>query len=180
MADGPKNPEPGTLPPADRIDEGRPFGLLLTEDDLSPEDYDLPKSEFKGVAGLTGEVRRSPQPISRKVVDFTHRALDDGLTRASNHFSGPSAGRLDGATWADAIAEWAKSLGVDQVVVPHVPIGPARDLLDEAAGPLRTQHKIGIVRVRRDWDNTLWPLATTGYFPFKERLFKRLAELVSG
>ncbi len=177
MIDGPKPPAAGVLPPADRVDESRPFGLLLTEDDLRAEDHDLPRHQIRGVAGLTGEANRCPEPVSPGVVEFTQRSMDDGLARAAAHFEVPNAGRLDGTDWAASIASWAGSLGVDRVVVPHVPVGPARDRLDPAAEVLRTRHRIHLVRVRRDWDDELWPLATAGYFPFREKFLGRVERL---
>jgi len=177
MVDGPKPPAAGSLPKADRIDSSRPFGVLLTEDDLRLEDHDLPRIQIRGVAALTGERNRCPQPVSAKVVEFTHQAVDDGLARASSHFQTPSAGRLDGAAWAGSIAAWAGSLGVDQVAVSHVPVGPARDQLDPAAQTLLARSKIRLVRIRREWDDELWPLATAGYFPFREKLMGRIPRL---
>ena len=177
MIDAPKPPAAGPLPRPDRVDPSRPFGLLLTEDDLRPEDYDLPPRQVRGVAGLSGEAGRCPAPVSAKVVEFTRRALGDGLARAAAHFEVPSAGRLDDADWAGSIAAWAKSLDVSQVVVPHVPVGPSRDRLDPAAAVLAARHGIALVRVRREWDDELWPLATAGYFPFREKLMDRLPRL---
>ena len=177
MIDGPKPPAAGTLAKADRVDPSRPFGVLLTEDDLRLEDHDLPRHQIRGVAALTGEAGRSPVPVSSKVVEFTHRAVDDGLARAAAHFEIPSAGRLDGADWAGSIAAWAQSIGVDQVVVPHAPVGPSRDRLDLADATLRARTSIRLVRVRREWDDELWPLATAGYFPFREKFLGRVARL---
>ncbi len=176
MIDGPKAPAAGSIPRADRIDVDRPFGLLLTEDDLRPEDFDLPRGQIRGVAALTGEAGRCPDPVSAKVVEFTHRAVDDGLAQAASHFETPNAGRLDNTDWARSITAWADSIGVDQVVVPHVPVGPARDRLDPAAAAI--QERIRLVRVRRAWDDELWPLATAGYFPFREKFLGRLPRLV--
>ena len=177
MVDVPKPPAAGPLPKPGRVDPARPFGLLLTEDDLHPEDYDLPRPQIRGVAGLSGEAGRCPGPVAARVVEFTRGALDDGLSRAAAHFEVPNAGRLDDADWADALAGWARSLGVDQVVVPHVPVGPSRDRLDPAAEALAARHDIHLVRVRREWDDELWPLATAGYFPFREKLLGRLPRL---
>jgi len=178
MVEGFENPKAGTLPRADRIDDARPFGVLLTEDDLRLEDFDLPRNQIRGVAGLTAESGRSPLPVSSKVVEFTHRAMNDGLARASAHYQCSNAGRLDPSDWTQSIADWAGSLGVDQVVVPHVPVGPSRDRIDPAAESLLTRSKIKLVRIRREWDDELWPLATAGYFPFREKLLGRIPRLV--
>ena len=171
------NPEPGQLPPPDALDPDRPFGLLLTEDDLRPEDFDLPRRLIRGVAALTGESGRSPRSVAPAVAEFTRQAADDGLARASAHFETPTAGRLDPADWAASIAAWAASIGVDQVVMPHVPVGPARDRLDPATAALAG--RIRLARVRRPWDADLWPLATAGYFPFREKFLKRVGNLAS-
>ncbi len=177
MVDGPKPPAAGSLPRPDRIDDSRPFGLLLTEDDLRLEDYDLPRSQIHGVAGVSAELNRSPVAVSTPVVEFTHQALDDGLARAAAHYEVPNAGRLEGANWSDMIEEWARHLGVDQVVVAHVPVGPARDMLDQAIPVLATRAQIRVVRIRREWDDELWPLATAGYFPFREKFLGRVPRL---
>jgi len=177
MVDGPQPPKAGSLPRADRIDESKPFGVLLTEDDLRLEDYDLPRNQIRGVAGLTAESGRSPVSVSPKVVEFTQRAMDDGLARASDYYQVPNAWRLDPGDWAESIAKWSESLGVDQVVVPHVPVGPARDRIDPAAETLMSRSKIRLVRLRREWDDELWPLATAGYFPFREKLLGRIDRL---
>lgn len=178
MIDGPKPPSPGSVPRADRIDEARPFVLLLTEDDLCPEDYDLPRSQIRGVAALTGEPNRCPGPISAPVIEFTHRAVDDGLGRASTFYQIPSAGRLDHTDWAGSILAWTESMGIDQVVIPHVPVGPSRDALDAAVATLQTQPRLKFVRIRREWDDKLWPLATAGYFPFREKFLKRIERII--
>ena len=179
MIDGPKPPPPGMIPPTERIDPTRPFALLMTEDDLRPEDFDLPRHQIRGVAALTGEANRCPGPVSSKVIEFTHRAAADGLARAAEFFQTPSAGQLDSTDWFTAVAAWADSLGVDQIVIPYVPVGPARDALDPAIERLQTTHKLRFVRIRRAWDDDLWPLATAGYFPFREKLLKRIERLAA-
>ena len=176
MIDGPKPPPPGAIARPDRVDEARPFGLLLTEDDLRAEDYDLPRRQIRGVAALSGVAGRSPAAVSAKVVEFTDGAIADGLARASAAFEVPAVGLVDGSNWAEAITSWAQSLGVDQVVIPHVPVGPARDRLDPAAETL-ARAGIRLVRLRREWDEELWPLATAGYFPFREKLLGRIPRL---
>ena len=42
------------------------------------------------------------------------------------------------------------------------------DALTALSGPLRDAG-VPLVRVRRPWDEELWPLATKGFFPFRQR-----------
>ena len=177
MIDGPKAPTARPLPAGERVDPTRPFGLLLTEDDLRPEDFDLPRPQVRGIAGVINPAGRSPGPISPRVARFVEQAARDGLARGAAHFEVPDAGLLAGTDWADAIIGWAEGLKVDQVVVPHIPVGPSRDRFDLAAPEVHRRARIRVVRIRREWDDELWPLATAGYFPFRAKLMDRIPHL---
>jgi deoxyribodipyrimidine photo-lyase len=67
---------------------------------------------------------------------------------------------------AGAVIEAANAAAV---VTAYAPVGPVADALDGldvslAASGLR------LVRVRRRWDERLWPFATEGFFAFREHL----------
>ncbi len=70
------------------------------------------------------------------------RALADGLARAAAHFGCP-------------IAEPAPGL---PVVTPWAPVGPSAEALPAAS------------RVRRAWDDAVWPHSTKGFFKVKEAI----------
>jgi deoxyribodipyrimidine photo-lyase len=53
------------------------------------------------------------------------------------------------------------------LVALEAPVGPWRGRLDALAGALGA-HDVRLVRVRRSWDQTLWPGATQGFFRFRQ------------
>jgi deoxyribodipyrimidine photo-lyase len=53
-------------------------------------------------------------------------------------------------------------------------VGPVKDRLDVLA-PALAADGVVLVRLRRAWDDVAWPLATRGFFPFKERIPRLLA-----
>ncbi|SEN86556.1 FAD-binding domain-containing protein [Palleronia pelagia] len=154
--DGPPLPETRTLPDTPAPDPGLRTGLLLVEDDLSP---DLPARDFAATATLSGASHRSPLKVAPGVLDFTDAALADARDRVA-----PDATPL---LDADALATWARENALEQIVMPYTPTGPARDLLEGSGLP--------IVPVLRDWDRAAWPHATAGFFKVKKQIPKLLS-----
>ncbi len=171
--EGPEPPPTTPLGKPGRVGEGA-AGLLLTEEDLGPETLGLEPGSIRGIAGVLATADRSPRPVSEAVIGFASGALDDALTRASATFEAPAA-RL-GDDWDGAVLAWAGEHALAQIITAEAPVGPARERLD-ALAPTLARAGIPLVRVRRPWDDTLWPLATSGYFPFKEKLPASLAKL---
>lgn len=172
--EGPPAPDAGPLPPSGEVDPGRPFALLLTEDDLAPETLGLPERTMVGVAAVSALDGRSPWPASPVVARFTEEAVADALARVHAQWGVPSARfERDGD---EAVRDWAAGLKVDQVAAPYAPVGPARSRLDRIDDMLG-EAGIRLVRVRRRWDDELWPHATSGYFGFKKKLDRSLARL---
>ena len=71
------------------------------------------------------------------------QAMDDAVRRATAHFGCPSGERAAGMP---AVTAWA-------------PVGPSADAL-----PPDT------IRIRRAWDEAVWPAATRGYFKVREAI----------
>ncbi len=165
-------PRPGLVPKA----SDGPIGLILTEDDLNPESGPVPEgTPIAAIAGSHAARDRSPGPLGRPALAFAEGALADGLTRASTHFTAPAT-TLDPAQ-PDAWRDWIEAHGLRCLVVAEPPIGPARSRLD-ALELAFTAAGTPLVRLRRPWDDTLWPHATRGFFPFKERLPELLVRLL--
>jgi deoxyribodipyrimidine photo-lyase len=97
---------------------------------------------------------------------FTRAALEDGLIRAESAFAAPAV-RLDPGRWLDDARERVLALGVEQLVTLEAPVGAWRHRLDVLAALLEA-HDLRLVRVRRPWDQTLWPGATGGFFRFRQ------------
>ncbi len=162
------------LKPRDRVEPGT-VALLITEEDLHVESLHLPGTKPVAVAGVQATSDRSRWPTSPLVQGFASGALADGLQRAGVHFD---LCTCELESW-EHILDWAKSLGVNQVVTAEASIGPVRDRLQVLEASL-LRHGVRLVRIRRDWDDALWPLATKGFFPFKEKLPTVLASLGLG
>ncbi len=126
------------LPPAGALPAGN-AALLLHLDDLCPESLALPGVRVAAVAGLLAHAEGADDTV----VDADRAAMDDALARAGAHFGCPAALAAPG---------WAGDL---PVVTAWAPVGPSAAALPDA------------VRVRRRWDDAVWPRATRGYFQVK-------------
>ena len=77
-----------------------------------------------------------------------------------------TAMRADAPT---SLAKWAASAGAAQIATPYITRGPLREWLDEAAPSLAVAG-ITLCEWRRDWDGTIWPHATAGFFKVKQNI----------
>lgn len=144
---------PVGLPVAPPPPRGR-VALLLHEDDLGLESLDLGAAEVVAIGGIAVPEARSPLGCAPLVSAFAHGALADGLARAERRFGVP-ARRIAPAELRD----WAGGL---PIVTPEAPAGWTADTL-AATG-------VALHPIRREWDAACWPLATKGFFPFRERI----------
>lgn len=158
------NPPPGAIPPA-QVPATDRVALLLTEEDLSPETLPV-GATVVALAALT--TPSADSPAGR----FAAGALADGLDRAGAQFG--LAGQL---LAPEAVAAWALDAGVSEVVTACAPLGPSARALDEIERALALV-SIRLVRVRRAWDTRCWPLATKGFFAFRQHIPKLVAGLV--
>ena len=127
------------LPAADAAPEGE-VALLLHLDDLHPESLPLGNARVTRVGGLLAHV----EGASERVLRADRTAMADALARAAEHFGCPAGPAAEG---------WAEGL---PVVAPWAPVGPSAAALSP-----------GCRRVRRQWDDLVWPRATRGYFQVK-------------
>ncbi len=154
------------LAPAARQPEG-PCAVLLTEEDLHPESWRI-NAEVRAIAVLpSATVAQSDSPAAR----FSQGALDDGATRAQAHF-GVTAELVE----ADRLPDWLRRQGLTALITAEVPVGLIRWQLADAARVLAS-HGAALIRLRREWDDLLWPHATAGFFKLKTRLPATIARL---
>ena len=158
------NPPPGMIPAAQAPTTDR-VALLLIEEDLSPETLPV-GAEVGALAALA--MPQSDRPAGR----FAAGALADGLDRAGAHF-----GLTGELLTPKAVAAWALDAGVSEVVTACAPLGPSAQALDAIERALALV-SIRLVRVRREWDTRCWPLATKGFFAFRQHIPKLVAGLV--
>ncbi len=153
-----------------RTDLGQPFLLLVTPEDLHPESLLPERSAVQG-AIVAADPALAWGEASRR---FSDAAASDTATRAARRFGGPvyRVGRLAAADLATA----AENAGVSKIVTAFAPVGPTAQALARLAPELALAG-ITLVQVRRDWDDAFWPLATKGFFAFKDRIPAILGEL---
>jgi deoxyribodipyrimidine photo-lyase len=173
-------PPPMALPLPDGWDRAARTGLILTEDDLSPG-WLLDRLAADGMAPvattavLLSDDARSPLTISPLVTAFTDGAVADALARHAPRLGAiGNCHRGDGS--AAALADWAADAGLTQVIAPHAPAGPSGERLEHLSHRLG-QSGIRLVRVMRPFDRAAWPLATHGFFRFKESIPRLVRDL---
>ncbi|MCU4652837.1 DNA photolyase [Roseibacterium sp. SDUM158016] len=167
--DGPPHPPLGPVPSGDTPRPGLRTGVLLTEEDLSPGFLlAAPGGLADPVASyatLLSVADRSPRGVSAQVDGFSKGAIEDARDRWSERLGtrGPDAETVE------EIADWARSVGLEQLVTAYAPVGPAAEALDRLNTRLAgsgTQ----LVRVMRVADRAAWAYATHGFFRFKSRI----------
>lgn len=153
------NPAPQALTPPSPLPDA-PCLLLLTEEDLQAESLPINAQHVLAIAGL----RVQTDGLSPRVAAFRQEALADGLTRAAAHF-GRDAPLID----AEGLIEHARTLGSEHIVTAYAPIGPIATRLN-ALAEQATAHGMRLHQVQRAWDIAAWPLATKGFFPFRQHI----------
>lgn len=138
----PMPPREVPLAPAD-VPPDAQVALLLHLDDLHPESLPLGRAEVVRIGGLVAHAGSASDLV--RAAD--EAAMADALARAKAHF-GCSA-RPVGEGWAGDLP----------VVTAWVPVGPSAEALPT-----------GCLRVRRDWDERAWPLATRGFFRLRSAI----------
>jgi deoxyribodipyrimidine photo-lyase len=165
---------PRTLPPAQSIPAGAHFGLLVTEDDCSPESLLFPETP-RAVMGAVTTDSRSPLAVGFRARQFTAGAVADATERAARRFGIP-AQSAHSDDWDDALLAWAGSNGLDTIVTAYAPVGPVAERLAKARRALAS-HNVALIQLRRRYDERVWPHATRGYFKLKSRIPFLLQEL---
>jgi hypothetical protein len=160
------------IPAADPPVRGERVGLLLHGDDLdaasvAAEHPWLATPRLAGIAVAADARERSPLPVSPLVRDFETGAVADAAMRARDALERPAVILADAS--AGTVIEWAARENLDAVVAPVAPVGPTRERLDTLAGALASDG-VAFSTVRRRWDELAWPLASRGFFPFRERI----------
>lgn len=179
-APAPERPveHPAPIPPApsERANPDRRSGLLLTEEDLYPESL-AGMPEIHAVAASHWASARSTEPVADAVLQFTSAAQTDALQRAARHWHCETT-QLTATIDARGILEWAARAQLEQIIIPWVPVGPARDRLAGLTDELEAAG-LRICRLRRDWDSLCWPHARAGFFRFRKAIPQLLEELIS-
>ena len=147
--------------------------LLITDHDCMPADFDLGRFDICGVATLGCSHLRSPRSVSGAVIDFENAALADTAAR-----HGGDVQQLL-AHHPEELVAWARQTKASQIFTPFVARGPLLDWLDKAK-PMLAAHDIVLCEQRREWDDTIWPHATAGFFKVRKQIPNILAKVGVG
>lgn len=151
------------LPPVERFDPAQPALLLVTHEDMTPENQLAPSARIAGAVMSGG----NNNLWGAKAQDFVDSALSDTASRVGFQMG------CDVATYPHITSEQviasAHFAGVRQVLTAYAPVGPMADDLAQMGKDLKAAG-ITLCPVRRQWDEDFWPHATKGFFPFKEQI----------
>jgi deoxyribodipyrimidine photo-lyase len=86
------------------------------------------------------------------------------MARAAKHF-----GHVGAVIEANALVDQAKGLGLNHIVTAYAPIGPTAAQLGTLERACAAQG-VELHLIRRAWDSAAWPLATKGFFPFRQHI----------
>lgn len=169
--------EPEGLPPLLPLrcptspDADQRTALLITEEDCRITDFNLSAFDIRACATLSASHLRSPLPVAESVIQFERDALADAAKRICMT---PQLLRADSV---DILANWAAEAGVTQIATAYVTQGPLHDWLDRAASDL-SRRGITLCEWQRNWDKTIWPHATAGFFKIKRQLPDLLEQIL--
>lgn len=161
----PPPPRPLPEPAVPSLDEA--WGLWLHDEDLLLERSPLAAGRPSSIAAFlpTGIWRAHRFSASKR--DFLRLAIDDGATRAGEHF-GIEPVRREAEDLPQAIAGWARDARLDSVVALRPFVGPLADRLEAVEDALAAQ-RIRLVLVRRAADVAVFNKAAAGFFGFWKR-----------
>ena len=145
--------------------------LLVTEEDLSPESWCIPTADVSGVILI--DTAHATAGTSRNVTTFKREALESTKERlvASGYSSVMLLSGSMGTQWENVIRllQAQHVGGTSTVSMMGAPVGPTRQIMDPLLSLLK-QEGVAVRRLRRNWDDSLWPHATHGFFRFKEQI----------
>ena len=149
--------------------------LLISEEDLLPEDWGIPQRDVTAIVLLN--IAEAYPGIGTLPAAWKRKALEETAARLTGAFQCPVLS-LDGGT--ESIASRLHVLLRDHAAqslnMMTPPVGPTRNLLDPALSEL-AKEGVALKRLRRPWDDAVWPHATHGFFRLKERIPSVLRQL---
>ncbi len=153
-------------------------GLWLHPDDLTPEVGPLEGVAPVSIAAcITDDVYRNTYHLSSQRIAALQTVLRDGLHRAAAHYTCPFVVVTDDNPVQGLVA-WAQEHQLAEVIAFAPTVGPIHDLVPRLEQQL---HAIGtrLTLIRRPSDATAFSFATAGFFPFWQKMSRRLTQLHS-
>ncbi len=155
------------------ITEPSKTGLWIHPEDLSLEIAN-PSLRFAGIFGGFSRELANEMGWQDGVVAQHLESLNDGLSRAAFAFGAEAQIANAEDSLPLQLVEWARGLGLKRVVAMRPFVGPWLDCANRIEHHLMLAG-IECVWLRRQWDLEIFPLAKRGFFPFWQKISKRLS-----
>ena len=142
---------------------GRRFGLIITEEDCSLAQLDLPRPA--AVLAFSSRMERSLKPLGAIAARFGPLAVKDAMVRTQRGFDDPISEYAD-EDWAEALRDWKDSNALEVCVTSRLTQGPVQKRLRNAC----RDADIELIQVTRRYDQLVWPNAKRGFFGLKKKI----------
>ena len=150
--------------------------LLVTDEDLLPEDWGIPKRDVTAIVLLN--MPEAYPEIGILPMAWKRKALEGTASRLAAEFQCPVL-NLEGG--AESIASRLHILlsehGAQSLSMMTPPMGMTRSNVEPLMIKLEKEG-VAVRRLRRPWDEAFWPHATHGFFKLKERIPSVLKQLL--
>ncbi len=173
--------EPYTLLPhhplghSDRHLPGEKTVLLVTEEDLYPEDWGIPRGDV--AAMILVDTAKAYPGITALPVAWKRKAIEGTVARLAEEFPCPVLGLQGGEESTTAqLHTLPREHGALSLSLMTPPVGPTQSLIEPVLSEL-AKAGVPLRKLRRPWDDAFWPHATHGFFRLKERIPSVLAQL---
>ena len=160
-----------SLPELPELPAGR-WWLWLHGEDLTPELSALGPLRPDCVLTVLDEPLMQKLGFSAQRVDSIREGLADARARAAAHFGCPVEQRAQGG-FAAHLCQVARERQLTGWVAMRPAVGPLGDAIPGIEAALAAEG-FRIHWCRRRWDETGWPQAAAGFFPFWEKARGRL------
>lgn len=146
-------------------------GIWIHADDLCLESSPLAALRPVSIVAVTSTATYAHYGLSDPRVRSIHTAIQNGLTRAGDHFQCATT-MTDSRSTAEALQTWAEQEKLDAIVAMSPNVGPVADALPS----IRRHLNVPLHLVRRPWDAQMFPAAKSGFFPFWEKTSRWLGQ----
>lgn len=167
-ADVPVTPEAWRSLSETPTESGGRWGLWVHGEDLTPERTALGAVQPAVVVTVLDEPILESFALSPGRIRAIEQGLADARSRAASHFQCPVEHRSGPGGFTVPLAQVARAHRLDGWIALRPAVGPLADAIPALETALAADG-FRIQWCRRAWDERLWPLARSGYFPFWEK-----------
>lgn len=161
-------PSPLPLASHDAHLPGEKTLLIVTEEDLTPESWEIPRNDLARVVLM--DTSEAYPGIGELSAAFKREALEGTIARLESYSQRPVVLlRGDRVAMAAGLRLHLRESGAASLSLMDLPVGPARSLVEPVLSEL-VGEGVTLRRLRRPWDDAFWPHATHGFFKLKERI----------